>query len=70
MLVTDGRAAAGPLPLRASGAFFSYDVPVEESLRWGWFASAGSNALWDEGRTGAPLDALSPLLIRPGVRSR
>ena len=48
ILVTDGRAAAGPTLLRAARAFAGHDVPVAECLRWGWFATAASNALWDD----------------------
>ncbi len=47
LLVTEGRAAAAPALLRATRAFSGEDVPVTESLRWGWFASAAGNALWD-----------------------
>jgi DNA-binding CsgD family transcriptional regulator len=48
ILVTEGRAAAGPTLLRAASAFAGNDVPVAECLRWGWFATAASNALWDD----------------------
>jgi hypothetical protein len=48
LLVTEGRAAAGPTLLRAASAFAGHDVPVAECLRWGWFATAASNALWDD----------------------
>jgi DNA-binding CsgD family transcriptional regulator len=48
LLVTDGRAAAGPTLLRAARAFAGHDVPVAECLRWGWFATAASNAAWDD----------------------
>ncbi|HET7296780.1 MAG TPA: LuxR C-terminal-related transcriptional regulator, partial [Gemmatimonadales bacterium] len=48
ILVTEGRAAAGPTLLRAATAFAGDDVPVAECLRWGWFATAASNALWDD----------------------
>ncbi len=48
LLVTDGRAAAAPTLLRAARAFSGDDVPVEDCLRWGWFATAPSNALWDD----------------------
>jgi len=47
-LVTEGRGAAGPTLLRAARAFAGHDVPVAECLRWGWFATAASNALWDD----------------------
>jgi len=48
LLVTDGRAAAAPTLLRATSAFSGNDVPVDECLRWGWFATTGGNALWDD----------------------
>ena len=48
ILVTEGRAAAGATLLRAASAFAGHDVPVAECLRWGWFATAASNALWDD----------------------
>jgi DNA-binding CsgD family transcriptional regulator len=48
LLVTDGRAAAAPTLLRATRAFSRDDVPVDECLRWGWFAAAAGNALWDD----------------------
>ena len=48
LLITDGRTAAAPTLLRAAAAFAGDAVPIEESLRWGWMATAGSNALWDD----------------------
>jgi len=48
LLITEGRAAAAPALLRAASAFASEDVSVEEGLRWGWMATAASNALWDD----------------------
>jgi DNA-binding CsgD family transcriptional regulator len=34
--------------LRAASAFSGDGVPVEDCLRWSWFATAASNALWDD----------------------
>jgi DNA-binding CsgD family transcriptional regulator len=48
LLVTEGRRAAAPMLLRATSAFASADLPVDECLRWGWIATAAPNALWDD----------------------
>ncbi|HYH87787.1 MAG TPA: AAA family ATPase [Solirubrobacteraceae bacterium] len=48
LLVTDGRAAAAPMLLRATSAFSGDGVPVDECLRWSPFATAAGNALWDD----------------------
>ncbi len=48
LLLSEGRAAAAPTLLRAVDAFSGDEVPAETSLRWGWMATAASNALWDE----------------------
>jgi DNA-binding CsgD family transcriptional regulator len=48
LLITEGHAAAAPALLRAASAFAGNDVSVAESLRWGWFATAASNSLWDD----------------------
>ena len=45
LLTTDGRAAATPALQRAAKALA--DIPVEDVLRWGWMATAASNAVWD-----------------------
>jgi DNA-binding CsgD family transcriptional regulator len=45
MLTTDGHAAATPVLQRATAALA--DIPVEDVLRWGWMATAASNAVWD-----------------------
>jgi DNA-binding CsgD family transcriptional regulator/tetratricopeptide (TPR) repeat protein len=44
-LTTDGHAAATPVLRRAATALA--DIPVEDVLRWGWMATAASNAAWD-----------------------
>jgi DNA-binding CsgD family transcriptional regulator len=45
LLTTDGRAAATPTLQRAAKVL--PDIPVEDVLRWGWMATAASNAVWD-----------------------
>ena len=45
LLTTDGHAAATPVLRRAAAALA--DIPVEDVLRWGWMATAASNAVWD-----------------------
>jgi DNA-binding CsgD family transcriptional regulator len=45
LLTTDGRAAATPTLQRAAEALA--DIPVEDVVRWGWMATAASNAVWD-----------------------
>ena len=44
-LTTDGRAAATPTLQRAAEVL--PDIPLEDVLRWGWMATAASNAVWD-----------------------
>jgi DNA-binding CsgD family transcriptional regulator len=51
LMVTDGPAAAAPALRAAMSALASGDIPVEESLQWGWLVRVGDRALWDdEGR--------------------
>jgi DNA-binding CsgD family transcriptional regulator len=45
LLTTDGHAAATPVLQRAAAALAG--IPVEDVLRWGWMATAASNAVWD-----------------------
>jgi DNA-binding CsgD family transcriptional regulator len=45
LLTTNGHAAATPVLQRAATALA--DIPVEDVLRWGWMATAASNAVWD-----------------------
>src|SRR5690242_5729842 len=45
LLTTDGHAAATPTLQRAAKALAG--LPVEDVLRWGWMATAASNAVWD-----------------------
>ena len=45
LLITDGHAAAAPSLRRASRFFAGEDVSVEQGLRWGWTATAASNAI-------------------------
>ena len=49
LLTTDGHAAATPTLQRAARALA--DIPVEDVLRWGWMATAASNAVWDNDGT-------------------
>jgi hypothetical protein len=44
-LSTDGHAAATTTLQRAAPALA--DISVEDVLRWGWMATAASNAVWD-----------------------
>jgi DNA-binding CsgD family transcriptional regulator/tetratricopeptide (TPR) repeat protein len=52
-LVTEGRAAAAATLLRAGRTFAGGALSVEDSLRWGWLATAASNAVWDDDSTRA-----------------
>ena len=45
LLTTNGHAAATPVLQRAATALA--DIPVEDVVRWGWMATAASNAVWD-----------------------
>jgi DNA-binding CsgD family transcriptional regulator/tetratricopeptide (TPR) repeat protein len=49
LLTTDGHAAATPTLQRAARALA--DIPLEDVLRWGWMATAASNAVWDNDGT-------------------
>jgi DNA-binding CsgD family transcriptional regulator len=51
LLTTDGRRAATPTLQRAARALA--DLPVEDVLRWGWAATAASDAVWDDESTRA-----------------
>ena len=51
LLTTDGRAAAAATLQRAVKALIS--IPVEDVLRWGWAATAASDAMWDDEGTRA-----------------
>ena len=45
LLTTDGHAAATAVLQRAATALAG--IPVEDVVRWGWMATAASNAVWD-----------------------
>jgi DNA-binding CsgD family transcriptional regulator/tetratricopeptide (TPR) repeat protein len=45
LLSTEGHAAAAPTLQRAANALA--DIPLDDVLRWGWMATAASNAVWD-----------------------
>ena len=45
LLTTDGRAAATPTLQQAAESLL--EISREDALRWGWMATAASNAVWD-----------------------
>jgi DNA-binding CsgD family transcriptional regulator len=47
LMVTDGSAAAAPVLRQATTAFASADIPLQESLKWGWLVRVADKALWD-----------------------
>ncbi len=47
-LVAKGHAAAAPILRRAAQGFAGPEASVDDALRWGWFSTATSNALWDD----------------------
>jgi DNA-binding CsgD family transcriptional regulator len=53
LLILEGRAAAAATLLQAGRAFASDDISVEDCLRWGYLATAASNAVWDDDSTRA-----------------
>jgi DNA-binding CsgD family transcriptional regulator len=53
LLISEGLAVAAPTLRHAVRVFASDDVPIEEGLRWGWMATAASNAMWDDDGTRA-----------------
>ena len=48
LMVTDGPAAAAPVLRQATTASASADIPVQESLQWGWLVRVADRSLWDE----------------------
>ena len=48
LLTTDGRAAATPALQQAAESLL--EISREDALRWGWMATAASNAVWDNER--------------------
>jgi DNA-binding CsgD family transcriptional regulator len=48
LMITDGPTAAAPVLRQATTAFASADIPVQESLQWGWLVRVADRALWDE----------------------
>jgi DNA-binding CsgD family transcriptional regulator len=48
LMVTDGPAAAAPVLRQATSAFDRADIPVQESLQWGWLVRVADKAMWDE----------------------
>jgi DNA-binding CsgD family transcriptional regulator/tetratricopeptide (TPR) repeat protein len=53
LLIADGRAAAAPTLRQVVRIFTSQETSVEVLLRWGWLATAASNAMWDDDGTRA-----------------
>jgi DNA-binding CsgD family transcriptional regulator len=47
-LITDGRAAAGPLLEEATRTFADGQLLADPSFRWGWLTVVPTYALWDE----------------------
>jgi tetratricopeptide (TPR) repeat protein len=52
-LILEGRAAAATTLLRAGRAVAEGAMSVEDCLRWGYLATAASNAVWDDESTHA-----------------
>ena len=50
VLVTEGRAAAGPLLRRATRVFAGDEITTEERLRWATSAAVAAMMLWDDER--------------------
>ena len=50
LLVTDGHQAAAATLQRATDAFLGGGASFEDSLRWGWAATAPSDAMWEDRR--------------------
>ena len=48
LMMTDGPAAAAPVLRQATTAFASADIPVQESLQWGWLVRVADRSLWNE----------------------
>jgi DNA-binding CsgD family transcriptional regulator len=53
LLSTEGRAAAAPILREVGSAFAAGGISAEDSLRWGWLATAASDAVWDDVSTRA-----------------
>ena len=47
LFFTEGRPAATPVIRLAIDAFTSSELPVDETLRWGFLASRAANVVWD-----------------------
>ena len=48
VLVTEGRAQAGPLLRRAARVFAEEEIAQEEGQRWGWVATCAAVVVWEE----------------------
>ena len=64
-LVTGGHAAAAPMLQRAAKALVS--LPLEDVLRWGWAATAASDAIWDPDCTRALAERSTRLVRNVGA---
>ena len=64
-LVTVGRAAAVPTLQRAAKALT--DIPAEDVLRWGWAATAATDATWDPEGTRSIAEVQSKLFRQVGA---
>jgi len=53
LLTTDGHAAAAPTLLDVGRSFARDGISLEDSLHWGWMATAASDAVWDDESTRA-----------------
>jgi DNA-binding CsgD family transcriptional regulator len=48
LLVTEGRARAGPLLRRTARVFAEEEIAPEEGQRWGWVATCAAIVVWEE----------------------
>ncbi|HEV8164643.1 MAG TPA: hypothetical protein VGR74_09375, partial [Actinomycetota bacterium] len=65
LLITDGHAAAAATLQRAAKELTS--IPVEDVLRWGWSATAASDAVWDHEGTRAIAERHGQLVREVGA---
>ena len=65
LLITDGHAAAAATLQRAAKELIT--IPVEDVLRWGWSATAASDAVWDHEGTRAIAERHGQLVREVGA---
>jgi DNA-binding CsgD family transcriptional regulator/tetratricopeptide (TPR) repeat protein len=65
LLITDGHAAAAATLQRAAKELTT--IPVEDVLRWGWSATAASDAVWDHEGTRAIAERHGQLVREVGA---